>query len=168
MVELDITAEHLAKANKMSREMGHLNNSITGGKGNIAGFLGEILLCEMLYATHENTYEYDIVLTDGSTVDVKTKRTTVEPKPYYECSVAALNTTQKCKYYAFMRVKNDYSQAWFLGMMPKERYFEVAKFLEKGDIDPDNNFVVKSDCYNLAIRDVWEECDKEFNNVEHT
>ena len=31
--------------------------------------------------------DYDLVLDDGTTVEVKTKKTTVEPKKYYECSV---------------------------------------------------------------------------------
>ena len=33
----------------------------------------------------------------------------------------------------------------------KSDYFDDAKFLKKGQVDPDNNFKVKADCYNLPI-----------------
>jgi hypothetical protein len=38
--------------------------------------------------------------------------------------------------------------------MPKEEYFEKAKFMKKGQYDPDNNYEVRADCYNLYIEDL--------------
>jgi|TARA_R110000787_G_scaffold37078_3_gene94455 hypothetical protein len=37
MIEIDISEEMKAAATKLADDMGKLNNSITGGKGNIAG-----------------------------------------------------------------------------------------------------------------------------------
>ena len=40
--------------------------------------------------------------------------------------------------------------------MPKNQYFQKAKFLKKGDVDPANNYTVRASCYNLAIEDLEE------------
>jgi len=66
--------------------------------------------------------------------------------------VAAYNTTQGCKAYVFTRICND--KAWILGWKGKDEYYQQAKFLTKGDVDPLNNFTVKADCYNLKISDL--------------
>lgn len=155
MHQIEVTADQLLQSRDMAVQMGRLHNSITRGQGNIAGFIGEILVRDLFKGRHENTYDYDLVLPDGATVDVKTKRTSVAPKDHYECSIAALNTKQACDFYAFMRVKNDYSVAWFLGIIPKDEYFDLATFRKKGEVDPDNGYVVKSDCYNLSIAELW-------------
>lgn len=144
------------KAWRKAREMGKLNNSITSGDGNIAGFLGEEIANSVLGGEVTNTYDYDIVK-DGRKYDVKTKRCTGEPKNYYDCSVAAFNTRQKCDEYVFVRIENvkgKWGRAWILGHYPKEEYFKDARFLKKGQRDGDNGFKVKADCYNMAIKDL--------------
>lgn len=155
MIEYEITDEMLCEARKKSIEMGELRNSITKGQGNLVGFIGESIVLKHLGGEWSNTYDYDIILPDGRTVDVKTKQTTVEPLPTYEASVAALNTQQNCDLYAFVRVKKDLSVGWYLGYMPKKEYFKRAKFLKKGETDPSNNFKVRSDCYNMEYKDMY-------------
>ena len=98
--------------------------------------------------------DYDLICDDGTTVEVKTKKTSVPPKPYYECSIAKYNTRQKCDYYAFVRVLKNREVGWFLGVMPKEKYFINAKFLKAGTRDGDNGFLVRADCYNIAISEL--------------
>jgi len=151
MIELKGSDKTLLTARDMAEEMGRIHNSITKGQGNIAGFIGELVCLDLLNGRHESTKDYDIILTDGTKLDVKTKRTSVEPKPHYDCSVAALSLHQQNDAYAFCRVKNDYTLCWFLGMIEHDRYFEMARYLEKGEVDPANNFTVKSNCYNLSI-----------------
>ena len=155
MIEILVRDDQLIKARDQAVEMGKLHNSITKGQGNIAGFIGEIITAELLNATQQNTYDYDLVLINGETVDVKTKRTSVTPLPHYDCSVAKLSIHQQCNNFAFVRVKNDYSVAWFLGVIPRDTYYEMSRFMNKGDIDPDNGYVVKSSCYNLSIEKLW-------------
>ena len=154
MIEIKPSLDSINEAKSMANEMGKLRNSITKGDGNIAGFLGEIMMRKYFNAEQSNTYDYDLTLPDGMTVDVKTKRTSVKPKEHYDCSIAALNTKQRCDYYAFVRVLNDYSRGWFLGLIPKEDYFKSSLLMRKGDIDPDNNFTVKTDCYNMSINNL--------------
>ena len=152
---IQITSDMLAEANRKALEMGALNNSITNGKGNIYGFVGELIAEQVLGGYIVNSYDFDLVLYDGrTTVDVKTKKVSSPPKEYYDCSVANYNTKQKCDYYCFVRVLDDLSVGWFLGVYKKDQYFKDAVFLKKGDIDPSNNFTVKADCFNLKINNL--------------
>jgi hypothetical protein len=163
VIEIKVSDDVLLTAREQAVEMGNLHNSITRGQGNIAGFIGELIVANLLNATQQNTYDYDLVLPNSKTVDVKTKRTSVTPLPHYECSVAKLSGHQTCDYFAFTRVKNDYSVAWFLGMLPRDVFYKESKFLKKGTVDPDNGYVVKSTCYNIAIDKLWElYCEAEF------
>ena len=104
MIKVDITEDMLKKATFKAVSMGNLNNSILKGDGNLTGFLGEQIALTVLGGEGKNTYDYDLITPNGTKVDVKTKKTTVEPKPFYDCSVAAFNIKQKCNLYCFVRV----------------------------------------------------------------
>lgn len=158
MIEVEITESMKRKAWRKAREMGKLKNSITKGAGNIAAFLGEEVANFVINGSINNTYDYDIVDANGITYDVKTKRCTSAPKPEYECSVANFNTKQNCDRYVFVRIENingKWGRAWVLGYLPKEEYYQKAKKLIKGQRDGSNFFKVKSDCYNLAISELY-------------
>jgi len=152
--EIEITTEIIDNARIKAKELGQLRNSITRGKGNLIGFIGEEIALSCLGGKAENTYDYDLTLKDGTKVDVKTKSTSVKPLPHYDCSVAAYNTKQDCDAYAFVRVKNDLSVGWYLGILPKSTYFDVAERFNKGDIDSSNGFTIKADCYNVKISEL--------------
>jgi len=152
--EVEISLDMIDKARTKSTEMGVLKNSILRGNGNIAGFIGEQIALECLGGEWMNTYDHDIITPDGQKIDVKTKQTLVKPLPEYDCSIAKFNTKQDCDSYAFVRVKKDLTIGWFLGMMGKEEYFDKARFMKKGTVDPSNNYKVRSDCYNVKIEDL--------------
>ena len=154
MQEIEITLDMIDKARVKAKDMGRLNNSILKGRGSLAGFIGEQIALHCLGGAWEITYEYDLILPDGSKVDVKTKQTSVTPLPEYDCSVANFNTKQECDMYAFVRVKGDLTVGWYLGSVTKEEYFKKARFMKKGDIDPSNNYKVRADCYNLTIKEL--------------
>ena len=156
MIEVVITPEMLVEARDKAAEMGKLRNSITNGAGNIAGFIGESIAQQVLGGKLDNTYDYDLVLDSGVKIDVKTKQTSVKPLETYDCSIANLNTKQQCDYYCFVRVKNDFTVGWYLGVYPKEQYMLDSVFMKRGTIDPSNGYVVKSDCYNLKINQLKE------------
>jgi len=153
MIEVKVTQDMIREAEEKSQEMGKLKKSITKGKGNVVGFLGEILANTVIKGRIENTYDYDIV-TEWGTCDVKTKKCKGKPEDYYDCSVAAYNTIQKCDYYVFVRIQNDLSVGWVLGCYPKEDYFNDAEYLRKGQRQGDNWFTVKANCYNIKIQDL--------------
>ena len=153
MIEVIVQDDMLLRSRDKAKKLGSLGRSITRGQGNLAGFVGEEIALSILGGRFDNiskNVDYDILLPDGKTVDVKTKRTSVEPKPFYECSI---NTyyKQKCDYYAFVRVHNDLHVGWFLGWYPRDKYYEDSTHFKKGDKDPSNNFTFKADAYNMPI-----------------
>ena len=150
------TDEQKSLAHKMARQMGSIRNSITRGEGNAAGFLGEIVVADLLAIDRKATKDYDMVLPSGKTIDVKTKRTTVIPKNYYDCSIASTSTHQNCNYYVFTRCMKD-GTIYILGDCEKNDYFNRARFLKKGEQDGDNGYIVKADCYNLPISELTNE-----------
>ena len=142
-------------AKKKAQQLGVVKNSITRGEGNLAGFLGEIMAESVIpTATIKNTPHYDLVYEDGSTADVKTKRCTSDPLPHYECSVADFNPFQECDKYIFVRVMKNLSKGWILGELPKNDYFGKARFMEKGQYDPRNDWYCKGDCWNVEIKEL--------------
>jgi hypothetical protein len=160
MIEVSINKFLLGMARQKAEEMGKLNNSITAGEGNLAGFLGEFIAAQEIGAEVNNTYEYDLLVGDTANlirIDVKTKRCTSKPRDFYECSIADYNTKQNCDIYVFTRLlwhkakPQVWERGWLLGWLPKKDYFEQATFLKKGQVDPSNNYTVKADCYNLKI-----------------
>lgn len=154
MIEVEITDEMVVNARKKAREMGLLKNSIRRGQGAVAGFIGEQIAVKVLGGEWSNTYEYDMILPDGTTVDVKTKERSVAPKPHYACSVAKFNTRQKCDMYGFVSVLKDHSKGWFLGAIPKQDFFDLAVSVEKNQHDPDNGYDARASCYNITIEEL--------------
>ena len=154
MEEIKIQKEWITEAKKRSLDLGRLKNSIEKGRGNVAGFLGEIATLYLLgkdpFCTEYNTFDYDLMVGD-KTVEVKTKRCQSKPRNYYECSVASTSIHQRCTHYVFTRIDNDYKFCWVLGWMTKEDYLKQSKFLKKGDKDGDNGFIASRDCYNVPI-----------------
>ena len=158
IIEIDVTGDQLLRARKLASDMGRLNNSITNGAGNLAGFIGEVVVCDKMKAKHENTFDYDIIDRLGNRIDVKTKRCNSEPKPEYDCSIAAIGTKQECDAYVFVRVLNIYTKAWILGKLSKKDYFEKARYCKRGEVDEDNKFKFRADCYNVKIGELEQLC----------
>lgn len=160
MIEVEITDAMISRARRKAKEMGTLKNSITLGMGNLVGFIGEEVAAYVFKKhgktiDHTNTYDYDMIV-NKKRVDVKTKSTSVAPLPHYSNSVANFNTKQNCDIYAFVRVKKDLTTAWWCGVYSKDQFFKDAVFMKKGQLDADNKYVVKADCYNLPISQLKE------------
>jgi len=150
LIEVTVSEDMFLKAREKAVEVGRLTNSILNGGGNLAGFIGEQIVLFVLGGEWDNTYNYDLLI-NGYKVDVKTKQTSVTPLPHYECSITEYNAKQECDYYAFTRVKKDFSVGWYLGVMKKQDYFDKATYLKKGEVDPSNNYTVRATCFNLPI-----------------
>jgi hypothetical protein len=148
--EVVIRPEWIKQAQEEAQSMGVLKNSITQGQGNVFGFLGEIMVADFLQCQKKNTMDYDLLHGDIR-IDVKTKACTSTPRLSYDCSVAAMNTTQKCDYYVFVRVLKNMKIGWILGYKSKDDYYKEAKFIKKDEFDGSNNFYAHCACYNLKI-----------------
>ena len=155
MIEITPTDNQIKEAQLKSGDTMGLQGSITGGGGSPAGALGEIVVRDLLGYVQANTAHYDLYTDQGIRIDIKTKRCTSAPKPFYECSIAAHGSRQECDEYIFVRVLKNLRKAWILGRISKDEYFAKAVRHKKGDKDESNNFTFKSDCYNIAIEDLW-------------
>ena len=154
--EVIIKPDWIKRARERSKKMGVLRHSISEGKGNVLGFIGESAVLPFIdKGSIVNTYDYDIK-TPTSTIDVKTKRCKFKPRNNYMCSIAAYNTQQDCTHYVFVRMLSDYSKCWVLGYIGKKEYFDKAVFLNKGEEDGDNGYIVIADCYNLPIEKLYD------------
>ena len=153
MIQVEIKKEWVEEAKKKAKEMGHLRHSILKGNGNLTGFVGEFMVADFLKAKIENTYDYDITKCDFK-IDVKSKKCTSIPKPEYDCSVPAYNTKQKCDYYVFTRIMDDFKTGWICGIISKENFFKNARLYKKGEVDKSNWMEFKEDSYNMEIKDL--------------
>jgi len=149
----DITTDDIISAAFQAKKLGILNNSIMSGKGNLVGCIGEIIVAKYLGVPLQHSYDYDLIW-NGLKIDVKTKLTSVFPKPSYECSIASANPNQKCDWYIFTRVHSDLDTAYILGYLPKEEYFKTAECLHQGQVSGSNGFTVKHNCYNVSISEL--------------
>jgi hypothetical protein len=153
MIEIKLTPSVIERAKNLYK-FGVLKNSITKGKSNVYGAVGEIIMYDYfknkgLSVNFKSTFDYDLIL-DGYKVDVKTKKVNTPPKDFYLCGIPACNTRQNTDFYFFAMVFTDLTKGFLLGYKRKEEYFKLADFKKEGSADV-NGFKFKSDCYNLKI-----------------
>jgi len=151
---IKITKNQIDRAKKLY-PFKDLKGSITKGKSNIYGALGEIIIYDInkkngLNVDFNSTYDYDLII-ENYKVDVKTKRTTVIPKPNYLCSISSFNIKQKCDFYFFLRINENLKDCYLLGYKNKIDFFNIATFNKKDSLDV-NGWSFKDDCYNLKIK----------------
>lgn len=170
MIKVVITQEMLDRAKIRADDIGKLRNSITGGEGNLAGCLAEEALKSILIGSEiedrfPQKYQYDLIF-KGKKIDVKAKRCNSEPRDNYECSVAEINTSQECDYYAFARVLYENgipTMVYIVGYIAKDDFYKQAVHHKKGEKDTNvvtrkdgskEQFTFTADCYNMAIKDL--------------
>lgn len=131
-----------------------LKDSIMSGQSNLYGALGEIIFND-LYPEWQKveSYNHDFSRADGATVDIKTKRTTTVPQGNWNCSVAATSEHQQPDYLFFLRVAESMKDAWVLGWLARDEFYDRARFGKKDDPDPDGQpgWVYRADCWNVRV-----------------
>ena len=176
MIRIPYTDEMITTAFEKASMLGTLNNSITHGQGNAAGYLGEEAVAAYLGGKIVSSedgvqkYNHDLLLYDmrcpeGIRAEVKTKRRTVAPQDWYDVSVAQTSLHQKPDIYIFVSLQfktklnfkggikyKDLQAVWLLGQKAPEDFLEHASKWDTGDIDQSNNFVTKTPMHNLAIK----------------
>jgi hypothetical protein len=143
-------------AQKLSGQLGVLNNSFLSGKGNFVGFLGEEVFLKGYGGSRVGKYNFDLMY-NCRRIEVKTKKTAVQPRPHYMCSVSTFNAGQRADYYAFCRVDLEKNIGWICGFYPVNKFKIDAKYYKAGDYDPDNDYYVRSNCWSLPISKLQEE-----------
>lgn len=166
MIHLKLNEDQLARAGKLY-SFKALKGSITKGKSNIYGAIGEIIIWDQYKNTcqYAGNTNYDLIIGE-QTVEVKTKKTTVEPKGHYFCSIADPYKThnpdkqQKCDWYCFTRVHENQEDSWILGWIRPVDFFNNATYYKKGDVDPSSNcgWTFRENCWNLQISALGDLC----------
>jgi hypothetical protein len=136
MIRLKITDQQIEQA-RGRFPFGALKNSITKGKRNIYGALGEVLTIDYYKALNLKildapTYNYDLVI-EGRTVDIKSRVLSGSPRPYFACNIPAYNTKQETEFYLFIYIKKDMSVAWLAGTIEKAKFLQLARFYKKDE-----------------------------------
>jgi len=156
-MEVVVTVDQYERAEQRAKELGVLRNSITSGRSNGWGMLGEEIIRDLLQCTDsDDIYNYDLKTPGGMRLEIKTKKTsmTTAPKPYFECSVCNHNPRQRCDAYVFLRVSTKVNKAWICGYKTKKEFMEQARFFKKGDTDASNGYKVHASCYNMNISEL--------------
>jgi hypothetical protein len=168
MLQINVTKEMILKATQRDLDAGpaYKGASIAEGKGRFYGFLGE----EIVHATmpglqQENTKDYDFRF-GNFTFDVKTKTRKDMPELWYDATVDKSASHQNPYFYIFVsimapqnlirqnieEIRNfDYKRAWILGFLPRETFYERARFFNAGDVDPSNGIKYRDGIYLVRI-----------------
>lgn len=154
MIEITITKEHLAEAEKLY-SFNRLKNSITEGKSEIYGALGEVISLGFFQAqcktvSYVGCYDYDLIV-NGKKVDIKTKKVNNPPQPNHNATIPAVNTKQQTDIYFFVYVLSDKSKAFLVGWLNKESFFEVAELKKEGEFDGATTFQYRADTYSTTL-----------------
>lgn len=107
------------------------------------GYLGEVVVMDYFDVQDIDHYEYDIIINNFK-VDVKSISCKFKPPMNY---LAAVNSCeidgdhrQDADIYIFVRIHEDCKVAWIVGFIECYRFFQMSKYLEKGDTYHGMNF----------------------------
>ena len=169
MIELPFTEDDVEKAKKrladISKESAEKGgnfkkNTILKDGESFAGFLFEEAFLKYFPESRlvnqtsksRNKFNYDIIF-QGKKCELKAVRRTVEPKPYYACSVNKYTSKHQIpeKYvFSSIEYKGETPKTITLvGWISREDFYKKAKYLPKGTKDFNN--IVKKDKYNVLI-----------------
>ena len=110
MIVTNPSGEDRRQARAEAKAMGVLKGSISRGRGNEIGMMGEILVHRIIGGSRVGDINFacDIVLKNGITVDVKTTKAAGVPEPHYVARVYGSEASKeklssKCNVYYFVR-----------------------------------------------------------------
>lgn len=155
-----ITPELLAKAKAWSDFKGNTRSIRTDGGNLIVGDIGEIVFQENYpdaKRISDQDQEADFIL-KGLRIDVKTKETTVIPRPEYEVTIPADQSHFNTDYYYFYYINKTTQTIHPVGWISKADFFRKAKFQTKGtafnSVDKTKQWTISKDCYTLRIAEI--------------
>jgi hypothetical protein len=161
MIVTKPSGEDRRQARAEAKAMGVLRGSISRGRGNEIGMMGEILVHRDIGGSRvgDTNFACDIVLKNGITVDVKTTKAASVPEPHYVARVYGSEASKgklssKCNVYYFVRCNQQMTLATLVGWMPAKKFMEKALFLSKGNVDPNDGKLSFSDEYVLPISEL--------------
>jgi hypothetical protein len=157
MIKLTPTEEQLNYARKQSKALPIHNQAyhIVPDGRNYVGFVGEKAVADLLDCVHEPSFQYDLTLKDGRTIDCKTFSNKYYPKESFECHVMKKKRQQTCDIYLFSSYNRDKNLLYLCGYMPRDEFYSKAKLVRKGDQSPINNIRYRADGYITTIGELY-------------
>ena len=168
----------IKQARLLANQLGAINNSHTKGRGNVAGYMGELADIQYLvgsdHVSHEEgeaKYKRDI-LYNGYTIESKTKRRMFDPRPDFEASQDRLSSHQNSDIILFNSITfgkelkplfingrkiKQYShplKIWLVGWVFREDFYKKAFKVKKGYVDPSNKNETSADKWNIFHKDL--------------
>ena len=126
------------------------------GRRLLYGYLGEVIVMDYYEIEDVDDYEYDAMWGDYK-MDVKSISCKFKPPMHYLATVNSCEIDgdhrQDADVYFFVRIREDCQVAWLVGLIECERFFEMSKFLEKGETYHGMTFE-KANTNVLPIRDL--------------
>jgi hypothetical protein len=161
MIIVEPSAEDRKQARSEAKKMGVLRGSISRGRGNEIGMLGEIVVQREVGGSRvgDLNYSYDITLPNGLTIDVKTTKASGVPQPHYAARIYGAESSKeklctKCNVYYFVRCNQQMTLAVIVGWLPARQFIERAIFLPKGSVDPNDGKLSFADEFVLPISEL--------------
>jgi len=148
LLKFTLMESDIKEAEYRSQLAGTMSASRFEGRGNVIGFLGEIITARYTGGEIVDTYDYDIQVKDLK-VDVKTKAVSTPPRGHYLCSVMEYQLGNDSDVYVFVRINLTNKTAWLLGSIAKSRLLAEGLVQRRGDLDGD--WEVKEDCRSIRI-----------------
>ena len=83
-----------------------------------------------------DSFDFDLIFR-GNRLEVKSIGCKFEPPSHFEAAVNSHDLAgvhkQDADFYVFVRILNGYEKGWILGYLPCARFFELGRFVKKGE-----------------------------------
>ena len=155
MITLKPSNQQKEEARQLTKEMGTLKDSFMQGSRTYVGLLGEKAVADLIDCDHSPSYEYDLILKDGRTVDCKTFSNKYYPKDNFECHVMKKRKQQSCDIYLFSSYNTEKNILHLCGYMPRDEFYSKAKQIKKGDTSDINNIKYRADGYIIKVGELY-------------
>jgi len=161
MLILEPTSRQISRARREARKMGVLANSVTKGRGNFTGMLGEIMFHAHYGGTRvgHKSKTCDVVLDSKLTVDVKTQTTHTALED--DCVVRIYAPWEsadwlktKCDVYFFIKIQRKTHLSGFVGWMHADEFIEQAEFTPSGSQNPFDGRRARSEEFSMHSSDL--------------
>lgn len=168
MLRVGFTEADVFAAASMAQDLGVLPGSMLRGGGSAAGYLAEIAIARHLGAKlvscdpGAGKFNHDMVLPDGPSVELKTKRRTVRPRPNFAGTVARTSLHQTPDLLMFASVTfasrtrekpwvyRNPTEIWLCGFITPAEFKKEAYPIERGKPDGGGNgFTATADALSI-------------------
>lgn len=156
IIEFDIPQNVINEAEVRGKKLGAIKGSILKGKGNAAGYVGQIMFQKLFGGvdtdeeSNAKKFRFDVSF-EGKGWEIKTKNTTINyPMSLdFDASISCNTKQQKFDKVAFFRVNLQSRKGWFGGYATYDQWMENRFFAKKGQIDTSNNMEEHCDCHKM-------------------